>query len=197
VAFPGVPPDPRNSLLFHTQLLFQPPLASPVDDWSLHAMDADVRDAVGSANFDISMELEERNDGQVVGGFVFSTDLFDRETARDMASHWCRLLDAIAAEPEMPMVQHDPVTPDQRQRQLSWNQSFAEGISPQCVHEVVSSQVERAPDAVAVHECPQVESLCEARESTPGQQAVATLPRPLASARSLLTATPAMSAGPT
>jgi amino acid adenylation domain-containing protein len=67
-----------------------------------------------------------------------------------MASHWCRLLDAVAAEPGIPMTQHDLVTPGEGQRQLSWNGTTEEGISSQCVHEVIGSQVERTPDAVAV-----------------------------------------------
>jgi amino acid adenylation domain-containing protein len=150
VAGIGGPRDPRNSKLFHTQLLFQWPLTPPADEWSLHAMDADVRDAVGSATFDISVELEERPDGQVVGGFVFSADVFDRETAREMASHFCRLLDAIAAEPGIPLAEHDLVTLEERQRQLSWNPTTEDETSSQCVHEVVSAQVERTPDAVAV-----------------------------------------------
>jgi amino acid adenylation domain-containing protein len=48
------------------------------------------------------------------------------------------------------MAEHDLVTPDERRRQLSWNRTTEEGISSQCVHEVISSQVERTPDAVAV-----------------------------------------------
>ena len=123
----GVPRDPRNNPLFQMALQFEPPLTCPADDWSLQAMEADVRDAVGSAKFDISIELEERPEGHLAGGLVFSTDLFDRETAREMASHWCRLLDAIAAEPEIPMADHDLVTPDERQRQLSWNPDHRRG----------------------------------------------------------------------
>ncbi len=130
-----LPRDPRNSRLFHTLLLFQSPLTPPADEWS---------------KFDISIELDERPDGRVVGGFVFSADVFDRETARAMASLWCRLLDAIAAEPAIPLADHDLVTPAERQRQLSWNRTTDEGSSSQCVHEVVSSQVQRTPDAVAV-----------------------------------------------
>ncbi|HYX98303.1 MAG TPA: amino acid adenylation domain-containing protein, partial [Mycobacterium sp.] len=34
--------------------------------------------------------------------------------------------------------------------QLGWNRTTQQGISSQCVHEVISSQVERTPDAVAV-----------------------------------------------
>jgi len=146
----GVPRDPLGSKLFHTQLLFQSALTSPPDEWSLHPMGADGRDAVGSATFDISIELAEQPDGHVVGGLVFSADVFDRATAHDMASHWCRLLDAVAAEPGIPMADHDLVTPQQRQRQLSWNQRTDDPTSPHCVHEVISAQVERTPDAVAV-----------------------------------------------
>ncbi|WP_428340890.1 non-ribosomal peptide synthetase [Mycobacterium sp.] len=150
VAELGVPRDPLNDNLFQTMLHFRSPVTFATGEWSLRMVDADVRDAVGSATFDISIEVEERTNGQVVGGLIFSTDLFDRETAREMASLWCRLLGAVAADPELPMAEHDLVTPEERQRQLSWNRITAEGSSPQCVHEVVGLQVERTPDAVAV-----------------------------------------------
>jgi amino acid adenylation domain-containing protein len=150
----GVPQDPRNSPLFRTRLLLQSPLTSPAAEWATQTMNADVRYPAESAQFDISVdisiELDERPDGQVVGGLVFDADLFDRETAREMASHWCRLLDAVAAEPGIPMAEHDLVTPGELQRQLSWNRTTEDGTSSQCVHEVVSAQVERTPDAVAV-----------------------------------------------
>ena len=87
----GVPQDPRSNPLFQTALLLQPPLTSPAGDWSLHVMGSDVRDAVGSAKFDLSIELDERPDGRLAGGLVFSADLFDRETAREMAAHWVPL----------------------------------------------------------------------------------------------------------
>ena len=149
VAGLGVPRDPRNNPLFQMALQFEP-LTRPADDWSLHVMEAGVRDAMGSAKFDISIELEERPEGHLAGGLVFNTDLFDRETARDMASHWCRLLDVVAAAPGVPMAEHDLVTPDERRRQLGWNRATQQGNSSQCVHHVISSQVEWTPDAVAV-----------------------------------------------
>jgi amino acid adenylation domain-containing protein len=150
VAALGVPRDPRSNPLFQTVLAFQHPLKSPADDWSLILMESDVSDAVGSSKFDISIELDERPEGHIAGRLLFSADLFDRETAREMTLHWCRLLDAVAAAPEIPMAEHDPVTADERRRQLSWNLATPHGISPKCVHEIISSQVERTPDAVAV-----------------------------------------------
>ncbi len=135
VAGLALPPEPRDGRLFHTLLLSQSPLIPPTDEWS---------------KFDISIELDERPAGQIVGEFAFSADVFDRETASEMASLWCRLLDAVAAEPAIPLAGHDLVTPAERRRQLSWNRTTDEGTSSQCVHEVVRSQVQRTPDAIAV-----------------------------------------------
>ena len=152
VAALGVSRNPGSNPLFQTALALHPPLSSPADDWSLNLVESDVSDAVGSSKFDISIELDERPEGHVAGRLFFSADLFDRETAREMALQWCRLLDAVAAEPEIPMAEHDLVTPDERERQLGWNLTTQQCISStsQCVHEVISSQVERTPDAAAV-----------------------------------------------
>ena len=114
---------------FKRRWLFQPPLTSPADDWSLHVMESDVRDAVGSSKFDISIELDERPEGHVAGGFVFSADLFDRETAREMALHWCRLLDAVAAAPEYRWPNMIWLPRMSAGRQLSWNLTTQHGIS--------------------------------------------------------------------
>jgi amino acid adenylation domain-containing protein len=65
-------------------------------------------------------------------------------------SHWRRLFDAVVAAPGIPMAEYNLVTPDARWRQPGWNLTTQHGISSQCVHEMVSSQVERTPDAVAV-----------------------------------------------
>jgi amino acid adenylation domain-containing protein len=148
----GVARDVRSNPLFQTSLVLEPQLTSPADDWSLHLMETDVRDALGSSKFDISIELDERPEGDLAGRFFFSTDLFDRETAREMLSQFCRLLHVVAAEPEIPMGEHDSVTADERERQLGWNSVTKSSISshPECVHEIISAQVERTPNAVAV-----------------------------------------------
>jgi amino acid adenylation domain-containing protein len=146
----GVPRDPRYNPLFQTALNLEPPMTSPADEWSLHLMQSDIANAIGATKFDINIELDHRQEGHVVGRLFFSTDLFDRETAREMALHWCRLLDVVAGAPELPMAEHDLVTPDERRRQLDWNPAMPQGISSQCVHQVIGWQVERTPDRVAV-----------------------------------------------
>jgi amino acid adenylation domain-containing protein len=150
VAALGVPREPLSHPLFHTQLLHRAQQTWLADEWSLHPMEPGGRDAAGSATFDINIELDERSDGHMVGEFGFNADLFDRETAREMASHWRRLIEAVAAAPGMAMVEHDLVSSDEHRRQLSWNLTTQHGISSQCVHEVINSQVARTPDAIAV-----------------------------------------------
>jgi amino acid adenylation domain-containing protein len=146
----GVARDARSNPLFQTTLVLEPQLTSPADDWSLHLMETDVRDALGSSKFDISIELDERPEGDLAGRFFFSTDLFDRETAREMLSHFSRLLEVVAAQPEIPMREHDSLTLDERERQLGWNSITRVSSHPECVHEIISAQVERTPDVVAV-----------------------------------------------
>ncbi|MGO9380972.1 MAG: non-ribosomal peptide synthetase [Mycobacterium sp.] len=146
----GVPRDPRNNPLFQTALKLVPPTTSPADDWSLHLIERDVADVVGSPRFDIEIELDERPDGHFAGRLMFSTDLFEHATVRAMAAHWVRLLQAVAAAPDIPIAQHDLVTKAERRRQLSWNPAAPQGISSQCVHEIIRAQTERTPDSVAV-----------------------------------------------
>src|SRR5246127_964643 len=48
------------------------------------------------------------------------------------------------------MAEHNLVTSDECRRQPGWNLTTQHRISSQCVHEMISSQVERTPDAAAV-----------------------------------------------
>ena len=148
----GIARDARSNPLFQTSLTLEPQLSSPADDWSLHLMETEVRDALGSSKFDLSIELDERPEGDIAGRFFFSTDLFDRETAREMLVHFCRLLDVVAAAPETPMGEHEPLPADERERQLSWNSTAVERIPSvsDCAHEIISAQAALTPDAVAV-----------------------------------------------
>jgi amino acid adenylation domain-containing protein len=146
----GVPRDPRNNPLFQTALNLVSPTTSPADDWSLNVIESDVADAVGSSRFNIEIELDERPDGHVAGRLAFDTDLFERATARAMAAHWVRLVQAVAARPDLPIAQHELVTRAERQHQLSWNPAAPQGISSQCVHEIIRAQTVRTPDSVAL-----------------------------------------------
>jgi non-ribosomal peptide synthetase component F len=60
------------------------------------------------------------------------------------------VLQAVAGSPDIPIAQHDLVTGAERPRQLDWNHAAPQGISSQCVHDIIRAQTERTPDSVAV-----------------------------------------------
>lgn len=144
------PRDPRNDPFFQAALVLRPPLTAPTDEWSLHVMESEVSDAVAATKSDINIELTERPEGHITGRLFFSTELFERETAREMTQHWRRLLEAVARQPGIAMTDHDLVTTDDRARQFSWNPPAVEGISSKNINDLLRSQVERTPEAVAV-----------------------------------------------
>jgi len=150
VAELDVPRDPRNNPLFQTALVIHPQLTSSAGDWSLDLKESDVLEAKGSTKFDISIELDERPEGYMAGQLVFRTDLFERETAQAMARHWVRLVQVVAAAPDVPIAEHNLVTPAERSRQLSWNTVAPQDVSSQCIHDVIRAQTERTPNSVAV-----------------------------------------------
>ena len=60
------------------------------------------------------------------------------------------MLQAVAGSPDIPIAQDDLVTGAERPRQLDWNHAAPQGISSQCVHDIIRAQTERTPDSVAV-----------------------------------------------
>lgn len=150
-----IPRDPRSHPVFQAELNFQPfhrQRRAHAEGWSLDGTEFAVQDAVGSSSIDISIELDERPDGHVAGRLVFNTDLFDHATAREMASTWYEVLRTATAAPHLQLIAHELVSAEQRQRQLGWNPIAAADEPSLCVHDVISAQVERTPDAVAVQD---------------------------------------------
>jgi amino acid adenylation domain-containing protein len=135
----------RNPIL-QVALSLVPPMPPLADGWDMREFDIDVV----AAKFDLHLLQEERADGSV-GRFAYSTDLFDRETARDLAEHWNRLLCSIAADPETPISELPMLGDAQREMLLdTWSRSDAPFPRDRCIHELIEEQVRLRPDAVAV-----------------------------------------------
>ncbi|WAZ19966.1 amino acid adenylation domain-containing protein [Streptomyces cinnabarinus] len=76
-----------------------------------------------AAKFDLSIGVEETFDeaGRQAGiraEFEYATDLFDRATVDDLARRFLRLLEAVTAEPDMPVSQAELLTADELHRVL-------------------------------------------------------------------------------
>ncbi|MDF5721977.1 MAG: amino acid adenylation domain-containing protein [Rhizonema sp. PD37] len=109
-----------------------------------------VESNIGSAKFDLTLSMQETTEA-LLGTVEYNSDLFDRGTIERMVSHLHQLLTAIVANPkrhldELPLLSEA----EQNQLLVAWNQSEAEYPINHCIHQLIETQVERSPDAVAV-----------------------------------------------
>jgi len=142
--------EPGVNPLFQVAVVLEPSMAAVDPAWSLHQMESEVTNAVGTAKFDLLLELDERPEGHIDGRLIYDSDLFDPETAARMADHWITVLMGVVAAPDRPVSELPLLTERERQRQLvDWNATSAEYPRDACVHELVAAQVHRTPDAVA------------------------------------------------
>ncbi|HEX7239758.1 MAG TPA: amino acid adenylation domain-containing protein, partial [Longimicrobiaceae bacterium] len=103
----------------------------------------------GIAKFDLKLTLVE--EGEVLtGALVYREDLFGPETAARMAGHFRTLLRAMVDDPARRLA-GTPLLGDGERAQLlrGWNATAA-AYPESCVHERVSAQAARAPDAPAL-----------------------------------------------
>ncbi|MFJ2511483.1 amino acid adenylation domain-containing protein [Streptomyces griseoviridis] len=76
-----------------------------------------------TAKTDLALHLFERaGSGGVTGALVHSLDLYDPDTAREMADRWVRLVTDLARHPDRPVADADLLTPGERRTLLGeWN----------------------------------------------------------------------------
>ncbi len=90
----GEAPQACQATLFPVMLTVEPRLPTLPSGWTITQMDVDTQ----TAKCDLYLELDDRPEG-LVGRFEYSTDLFTAATVAHMATHWQRLLQAVAADP--------------------------------------------------------------------------------------------------
>ncbi|WP_371788569.1 amino acid adenylation domain-containing protein [Streptomyces griseoaurantiacus] len=107
------------------------------------------------AKFDLDIHVTELTgaDGGPGGLHVLlghATDLFDRETAETMAGRLLRVLEAVAAEPDLPLARIDVLGRAERTRLLTeWNGPTV-ARPARTLPALFEAQVARTPDAVAL-----------------------------------------------
>ena len=103
----------------------------------------------GTAQFDLEMDIVPA-DGALQCTFTYNTDLFHRETARKLASHYRNLLAFATTDPGR-RISAIPILDEEERTQLlsGWNQTETP-LPPCCVHELVAKEAARNPDALAV-----------------------------------------------
>jgi non-ribosomal peptide synthetase component F len=81
----------------------------------------------------------------------YSTDVFDGSTVERLARHWQVLLEAACRNDGLHCAELPLVAEVERQALLvEWNDTSANCLMEECVHQLFEGQVDRSPDAVAV-----------------------------------------------
>jgi amino acid adenylation domain-containing protein/thioester reductase-like protein len=103
-----------------------------------------------TAQFDLTVDLVEAN-GQLYGTVGYNKDLFEAATIGRMTNHYIQLLEAIVAEPTVPVRELAMLSTAERvQLLLEWNATVTDSPAAQTIQELFEAQVERTPEAVAV-----------------------------------------------
>ncbi|HEX6041796.1 amino acid adenylation domain-containing protein, partial [Longimicrobium sp.] len=98
---------------------------------------------------DLDLALWTTPDG-VDGALTYATDLFEPATARRMVEHLVRVLEQVAADPDVRLSRLSLTDAAERARLRAWSGAEAPFPADRCVHELFEAQAARTPDAPAV-----------------------------------------------
>ncbi|MFL6199844.1 MAG: amino acid adenylation domain-containing protein [Thermoanaerobaculia bacterium] len=153
----------RNPL-FQTMLVLQKAAAGP----ALPGVETELLDVdTGTAKFDLTLMLVE-NGGAASGVLEYACDLFDAGTVDRMLGHLCTLLEAAVEDPGRRLSDLPLLTAAEQEELAAWSRPRTPEPPRLLVHEGVSAQAARTPDAVAVLDGDQSLTYAELMEKARG-----------------------------
>lgn len=137
--------EPGTAPLFDVVFSIQPQVDPFPSGWDLTQMDV----TIGSAKFDLYLELEERPDG-IDGRFLYGTEIFERATIQRLIGHWVTLLDHVVAHPDSPLAELPLLTAEESARMLGrWNDT-ARDLPDVSLPQLIAAQVRDQRDKIAL-----------------------------------------------
>ena len=104
-----------------------------------------------SSQFDISMEFDVGENGQLDGSLKYNVDLYNANTIILLISHYQNLLEELLNKPDCLISDLEMLSSSERQRiVIDWNNTYADFPREMCIHELIEEQVERTPDSPAL-----------------------------------------------
>jgi amino acid adenylation domain-containing protein len=101
------------------------------------------------SKFDITLDLDANAHG-LRGVLEFSSDLFERSTATRMVEHLLRVLEQVAANPDLRLSRVRLTDADERLRVVQeWNATAAAYPADRCIHHLFEEQAARTAGAPA------------------------------------------------
>ena len=103
-----------------------------------------------TARFELSLGLREV-EGELIGSLRYNTDLFEATTARRLARHFLRLLEAMVAEEHRPWRQLPLMSAAEvHQLLIEWNPTGPPAAAPRALHHLFAERVRHQADAAAL-----------------------------------------------
>lgn len=135
--------------LFQTMFALQNTPASDITIEGLTITPLRIPDA--KAKFDLTLEAEEEPEGLYLC-FEYNSELFRPETITRMLGHFQNLLQAVVTNPAQRVSDLTLLTDRERNQILNeWNENHIAIPDDVCIHTLFEAQVERTPEATAVH----------------------------------------------
>src|SRR5205807_7979932 len=104
--------DTTRNALFDVMLVLQ---NTPSQAAELPGLEAEGQELpMATATFDLTIEFQELDDGVLHGMVTYNTNLFDAATIERMAEHLAQVLEAVAADPSLPLGRIDILTGQER-----------------------------------------------------------------------------------
>ncbi|MER5772504.1 amino acid adenylation domain-containing protein, partial [Streptomyces sp. NPDC001985] len=149
--------NPERSLsrnpLFQVMLALE---TSLWDRWELPGLGVDrLESAAEAARFDLSVDLVEERDAEgapagIGGGILYAADLFDEETVRGLARRLGRVLEQVAADPDVRLSRISVLEETERAQVVTeWNDT-GRVVAADTVLALFAAQAVRIPDVAAV-----------------------------------------------
>ncbi|MEW5930501.1 MAG: amino acid adenylation domain-containing protein, partial [Gemmatimonadota bacterium] len=145
----GLPRDASRPPLVQVLFALQ---NTPLEPLQLPGLAAEPVEVGGrTSRYDLSVYLREEPDGALGAHVEFAADLYDRASVERWMRHFARLLDALAADPDLPVGDAEMLDAAEREQLLrGWNPAALLGIPGASFPERFAAQVRRTPDAEAL-----------------------------------------------
>ncbi len=143
--------DPSRTPLFQVMFVLQNNRLPDVSGQNLAVTPLGNSEGTGTAKFDLTMALEETDQG-IVGSLEYQTDLFNASTIERMIRHFEILLEGVVAAPDTPLNELSILSEvERRQLLLEWSGSSTQVPPvPVVVHELFEAHARQTPDAPAL-----------------------------------------------
>lgn len=104
-----------------------------------------------NSTFDITLGMSESDRG-LLGSLEYNTDLFESRTIDRMIEHFQLLMEKMLDSPDVPISQLNIVSSDEYDKMIvEWNDTDIEYDRDYCLHELVSAQADKTPEAIALY----------------------------------------------